>query len=84
MKFKPAKKSDVPSIVMMLANDKLGRKKEEFNNPMPKKYYDAFDAILNDENQELIIFENDEKEIIGTLTYFHTLSNISRWYKSTN
>ena len=67
MKFKPAKRSDVPSIVMMLADDELGRKREEFNNPIPKKYYDAFDAILNDKNQELIIFENDEKEIIGTL-----------------
>ena len=67
MKFKPAKRSDIPSIVMMLADDELGRKREEFNNPIPKKYYDAFDAILNDKNQELIIFENDEKEIIGTL-----------------
>ena len=37
MKFKPAKRSDIPSIVMMLADDELGRKREEINNPIPKK-----------------------------------------------
>ena len=34
---------------------------------MPKRYYDAFQNILQDKNQELIILENFNKDIIGTL-----------------
>jgi len=67
MKFRKAKKEDVPFIVEMLANDNLGKLREDYNNPLPEKYYNAFDNILKDENQELIVVENDELEIIGTL-----------------
>jgi len=67
MKFRKAKKEDVPFIIEMLANDKLGKLREDYNNPLPQKYYDAFDNILNDTNQELIVVVNDTLEIIGTL-----------------
>jgi len=67
MKFRKAKKEDVRFIVEMLANDKLGKLRENYNNPLPKKYYDAFENILKDNNQELIVVENEELEIIGTL-----------------
>jgi len=33
MKFRKAKKEDVPFIVEMLANDKLGKLREDYNNP---------------------------------------------------
>ena len=42
MKFKTAKKNDIPSIVRMLADDELGSKREDYKNPLPKKYYEAF------------------------------------------
>ena len=67
MKFRKAKKEDVSFIIEMLANDKLGKLREDYNNPLPQKYYSAFDAILKDENQELIVVENEALEIIGTL-----------------
>ena len=67
MQFRKAKKEDVPFIVEMLANDKLGKLREDYNNPLPQKYYDAFENILKDKNQELIIVENESLEIIGTL-----------------
>ena len=67
MKFRKAKKEDVPFIIEMLANDKLGKLREDYNNPLPKKYYDAFENISKDNNQELIVVENDALEIIGTL-----------------
>ena len=67
MKFRKAKKEDVPFIVEMLVNDKLGKLREDYNNPLPQKYYDAFENILADKNQELIVVENDALEIIGTL-----------------
>ncbi len=50
----------------MLADDELGRQRENFTNPLPNSYYTAFDNIDNDPNQELIVVE-DQVEIIGTL-----------------
>ena len=65
--FRKAKVGDIPNIVKMLADDELGSKREDYKVPLPKTYYDAFQNILQDKNQELIILENLNKEIIGTL-----------------
>ena len=65
--FRKATGSDIPNIVKMLADDELGSKREDYKVPLPKIYYDAFQNILQDKNQELIILENFYKEIIGTL-----------------
>ena len=51
----------------MLADDELGSKREDYKNPLPKKYYEAFQNIMQDKNQELVILENDNNDIIGTL-----------------
>ncbi|MBX2829157.1 MAG: GNAT family N-acetyltransferase [Flavobacteriaceae bacterium] len=67
MIFREATREDVPYIVEMIANDKLGKLREDFKDPLPQKYYDAFQNILKDSNQELIVLENDLKEVIGTL-----------------
>ena len=65
--FRKAIKVDIPNIVKMLADDELGSKREDYRVPLPKIYYDAFENIVLDKNQELIILENSDKEIIGTL-----------------
>jgi len=65
--FRKAKEADIPCIVKMLEDDELGSKREDYKVPLPKSYYDAFQNILQDKNQELIILENDNKDIIGTL-----------------
>ena len=67
MKFRKAKKEDVLKIVEMIADDELGKKRENFQNPIPKEYLKAFEKINTDENQELIVVENENLEIIGTL-----------------
>ena len=67
MKFRRATKKDIPSIVQLISNDKLGRLRERYEDPLPEKYYEAFDKISTDANQELIVVENDQEEIIGTL-----------------
>lgn len=67
MIFRKAKEKDIPYIVEMIADDDLGRKRENFQVPLPKEYIDAFININSDENQELIVVENDISEIIGTL-----------------
>ncbi|MEM7485385.1 MAG: GNAT family N-acetyltransferase [Bacteroidota bacterium] len=67
MTFRKATENDVPTIVAMIADDELGRKRENFQKPLPDPYIKAFEKINADENQELIVVENEEAEIIGTL-----------------
>ena len=67
MKFRRATKGDVLAIVKMIADDKLGKTRENFKIPLPEAYYDAFENINRDDNQELIVVENENSEIIGTL-----------------
>jgi GNAT superfamily N-acetyltransferase len=66
MNFRKAKKIDLSIIVEMIADDELGKKRENFQKPLPKEYLNAFEKISSDENQELIVVENENSEIIGT------------------
>ena len=65
--FRNATEADICNIVKMLADDEFGSKREDYKIPLPKSYYDAFQNIHQDKNQELIILENFNKDIIGTL-----------------
>ena len=67
MKIRKAKESDVSAIVALLANDKLGKLRENYKEPLPQKYYDAFEAINRDQNQELIVVENETEQVISTM-----------------
>jgi GNAT superfamily N-acetyltransferase len=67
MTFRKATIEDVPAIVAMIADDELGKTRENIQIPLPKEYYDAFENINNDDNQELVVVENEDSEIIGTL-----------------
>lgn len=67
MTFRKATIEDVPAIVAMIADDKLGKTREDFQIPLPDKYYQAFENIDADTNQELIVVESENREIIGTL-----------------
>jgi GNAT superfamily N-acetyltransferase len=62
-----ALEKDVPTIVKMLATDKLGALREDFREPLPTKYYDAFTNIAADPHQELVVMETEEGQVIGTL-----------------
>lgn len=67
MKFRRANKEDVNDIVKMIANDKLGKLRENYQMPLPQVYFTAFEKIQNDDNQELIVLEDENEGIIGTL-----------------
>ena len=67
MKFRKAVKEDIPEIVKMIADDELGSTRENYQIPLPSEYLLAFAKIDEDHNQELIVLENQESEIIGTL-----------------
>ena len=51
----------------MIADDKLGRQREDYQDPLPAKYYAAFENIREDKNQELIVVEGESGELLGTL-----------------
>ncbi|TGP53671.1 GNAT family N-acetyltransferase [bacterium M00.F.Ca.ET.230.01.1.1] len=61
-----AREMDVPSIVAMLADDALGRAREDASLPLSQAYLDAFATIDGDPNQFLAVM-TDGDEIIGTL-----------------
>ncbi|UOB17045.1 GNAT family N-acetyltransferase [Abyssalbus ytuae] len=67
MIYRKAKREDIPIIIKMLVTDKLGKLREKFDDPLPESYYTAFHKIDNDPQQELIVMENEEGEVIGTL-----------------
>ena len=67
MNFRKATEKDIFIIVEMMADDILGKKRENLQNPLPISYINAFKKIDTDENQELIVLENEKLEIIGTL-----------------
>jgi len=67
MKIRQATKEDVPTIVEMIANDKLGQLRENYQDPLPQKYFEAFANIDSDPNQEVVVMENDKNKVIGTL-----------------
>jgi ribosomal protein S18 acetylase RimI-like enzyme len=64
--FRTARREDLLSIVRLLAEDELGRRREKFEESLPDSYYAAFEQIARDPNHQLIVAESDGK-IIGTL-----------------
>ena len=47
MNFRKATENDVSTIVEMIADDELGKKRENFQTPLPKEYLKAFEKKLN-------------------------------------
>lgn len=76
MKFRKTTKNDLQAIVQMIADDELGKKRENYKVPLPSEYIKAFENIISDSNQELIVVENVDAEIIGTfqLTFIQYLT----------
>lgn len=65
MIFRQAITEDLPLIIEMIADDALGSKRENFTIPLPKTYYDAFERIDSDPNQELMVVEKEAGQIIA-------------------
>lgn len=65
MQIRKAIREDVISIIAMLADDPLGRQREQYQEPLPDSYYAAFEAIDKDPNQELMVLE-DKGLVIAT------------------
>jgi GNAT superfamily N-acetyltransferase len=79
MTIRKAFHADLPAVVKMLANDPLGATRERLDHF--EKYKQAFEIILNDRHQELMVIEDHDKEIIGTfqLTFIQYLAHQGRY-----
>ena len=66
LEMRQATTGDIPVIVRMLADDFLGRQREDTSLPLNENYIAAFREIDADPNNELIVAELDG-EIVGTL-----------------
>jgi GNAT superfamily N-acetyltransferase len=61
-----ATRSDVPKLVALLADDELGREREELRDPLPSVYADAFDEITSSGVHELVVATIDGV-VVGVL-----------------
>lgn len=58
--------TDLPYIIKLMADDALGRQRENYTAPLGQCYIDAFNNIRNDKNSILLVSCDDEK-VIGSL-----------------
>ncbi|WP_312740376.1 GNAT family N-acetyltransferase [Cedecea neteri] len=78
--FRKAQLADVPAIITLLADDILGRLREDPSLPLDQRYIEAFHAIDADPNQLLAVAVSGE-EVIGTLqlTFIQGLARKGAW-----
>lgn len=78
--FRRAEQSDLEAIVAMLADDVLGRQREDTRLPAADAYVQAFQAIDADPNQFLAVAELDGA-VVGTLqiSFMPGLSHQGAW-----
>src|SRR5258708_2280355 len=75
-----AVRADLPTIVALLADDPLGRSREDSSMPPAARYVAAFEAIERDANQLLAVAEQDGA-VVGCLQLSFTpgLSRLGMW-----
>ncbi len=64
--FRRARVSDLPAIIALLADDPLGREREDVSQPLAPAYERAFEAIDSDPNQLLAVVTEADR-VVGTL-----------------
>ena len=78
MIYREAELYDLAQIVHLLADDPLGKQREQAGKNIPQFYIDAFHNIKNDKNSMIYVAcdENDLKAVIGCfqITYTQYLS----------
>jgi ribosomal protein S18 acetylase RimI-like enzyme len=62
-----ARRSDVETIVKMLADDALGGPRERLEDPLPACYFAAFERVDRDPNLALVVAEGEGGAVIGCL-----------------
>ncbi len=80
LSFREATTPDLPTIIAILADDDLGRGREDASLPLNQAYVHAFHAIVTDPHQHFILAEHEGK-IIGffQLSFIPGLSRKGAW-----
>ncbi|HSK03835.1 MAG TPA: GNAT family N-acetyltransferase [Kofleriaceae bacterium] len=78
--LRQATAEDLPSIVRLLADDDLGRSREDARTPLDPRYLAAFAAIEQDPNQRLAVAEQGGR-VVGCLqlSFIPGLSRLGMW-----
>jgi len=78
--FRKAIRTDLERIVQLLADDPLGSKREVVSTPLASSYVRAFEAIVEDDNNELVVAQQGST-IIGVLqlTFIPYLTHQGSW-----
>ncbi len=62
-----ARRDDVGIIVGMLADDPLGSARERLEDPLPRSYFAAFDALESASHIQLVVAEEGDGTVVGCL-----------------
>ncbi|MCG9626685.1 GNAT family N-acetyltransferase [Vibrio mediterranei] len=80
LKYRSATLEDLESLVALLSNDPLGSQREDASIPLDSAYLEAFEAIVRDPNNQLLVVEQ-ENSLVGMLqiTFIPYLTHIGSW-----
>ncbi len=80
IRFRAAKAGDLPAIIALIADDGLGRGRDDASLPLDSSYVRAFDAMSRDANQVMLVAELNEA-VVGYLqiTFIPGLSRKGVW-----
>jgi ribosomal protein S18 acetylase RimI-like enzyme len=80
LNYRSAKLEDLECLVALLSNDPLGSQREDAATPLNRAYIEAFKAIVQDPNNELIVVEL-KNSVVGMLqiTFIPYLTHIGSW-----
>lgn len=79
--FRAARRSDLPAIIALLADDALGSAREIVSDPVDPRYLRAFEAIEADRNQLFAVAEDEVGRIVACLqlSFIPGLSRTGMW-----
>ncbi|MBE9550272.1 MAG: GNAT family N-acetyltransferase [Proteobacteria bacterium] len=80
LSFRQATATDLPLLIKMLADDRLGKQREDSSTPLNKAYIQAFKQIDSDPNNQLILAQS-EQQVVGMLqlTFIPYLTHTGSW-----
>lgn len=78
--YREARREDLEMLVALLANDSLGKQREDISKPLNPQYISAFKAIDKDPHNQLLVAER-KKQVVGMLqlTFIPYLTHIGSW-----
>ncbi|WP_454853147.1 N-acetyltransferase family protein [Rhizobium binxianense] len=79
--FRAARRSDLPAIIALLADDALGSAREIVSDPVDSRYLQAFEAIEADRNQLFAVAEDEAGRVAACLqlSFIPGLSRTGMW-----